>query len=187
MSDLDAHLPGIVAGDATAYARWLAGAEPRLRASLRSFAAHVDTESVLQECLLRAWQVAPKLVPDGRADALLRLAIRMARNLAVDEMRRLRVRPTIVATLAESPLEPALVPADPDPILRKIIAACRELLPRMPAQALDARLSGSGRADRELAAELGLRTNTFLQNFGRARRLLAECLARHGIDVEALR
>lgn len=46
--------------------------------SLRSFAAKVDTEAVLQESLLRVWQVAPKVVPDGRENCLLRLGVRIA-------------------------------------------------------------------------------------------------------------
>jgi len=55
VTDLDRHLPAIVAGDAQAFAAWLAGAEPRIRASLRGFAAQVDVEAVLQETLLRVW------------------------------------------------------------------------------------------------------------------------------------
>ena len=90
MIDLDAHLPAIQAGDADAFGRWLAGAEPGLRESLRSFAASVDTEAVLQESLLRTWQVAPRVVSDGKPNTLLRLAVRIARNLAVSERRRLR-------------------------------------------------------------------------------------------------
>lgn|GEM_PF-4888184 len=38
--------------------------------------------------------------------------------------------------------------------------------------------------DTELAEGVGMRLNTFLQNFARARRLLAECLARAGIAVD---
>jgi hypothetical protein len=64
---------------------------------------------------------------------------------------------------------------------------CREKLPRKPAMALQARLSGSFRPDHELASGLGMTLNTFLQNFTRARRLLAECLTRHGVDLEAER
>jgi hypothetical protein len=37
--------PAIALGDAGAFGRWLAGAEPRLRESLRPFAARVDTEA----------------------------------------------------------------------------------------------------------------------------------------------
>ena len=183
--DLDTHLPGIVAGDPDAYAAWVAGAEPRLRASLRSFAAHVDAEAILQECLLRVWQVAPRFDADGRPNALLRLAMQIARNLALSELRRLRVRPSLVSSLTEgSRPEPMVEPVSPDPLLRRVIAACREKLPRKPAQALEARLTGSFRPDAELAAKLGMALNTFLQNFTRARRLLAQCLVRHGVDLE---
>src|SRR6185295_3065115 len=91
--DLDIHLTALAAGDAGAFGRWLAGAEPCLRASLRPFAARVDTEAALQEALLRTWQVAPRHTPDGRPNSLLRLAQRIARNLCIDEARRARAAP----------------------------------------------------------------------------------------------
>ena len=93
MIDLDVHLALIVAGDATAFARWLAGAEYTVRVSLASFAAVVDVEAVLQESLLRVWQVAPRFVADGEPNGLLRLAIRIGRNLCVSELRRTKTRP----------------------------------------------------------------------------------------------
>src|SRR5690606_14601871 len=71
--DLDVHLAAIVAGDTRAFGRWLAGAEAPVRDSLRSFARVVDVEAVLQEALLRVWQVAPRFEPDGRPNGLLRL------------------------------------------------------------------------------------------------------------------
>ena len=72
-----------------------------------------------------------------------------------------------------------------DPFLRRAIDDCRRQLgDGKPAQALEARLaSGGAEPDETLAARLSMRVNTFLQNFTRARRLLAECLARHGIDI----
>jgi DNA-directed RNA polymerase specialized sigma24 family protein len=185
MIDLDVHLPAIALGDAGAFGRWLAGAEPCLRRSLRPFAARVDTEAALQEALLRTWQVAPRHAPDGRPDSLLRLALRIARNLAIDEVRRARVAPMEDAALeealvAESP-EPS---AGPDPFLRRVIEECRRLLPGKPAEALAARLaSGGAEPDEQLAEQLGMRLNTFLQNFTRARKLLAECLDKRRVDV----
>jgi RNA polymerase sigma-70 factor (ECF subfamily) len=176
---LDQLVPAIVAGDADAFGRWLAGVEPRLRASLSSFAEQVDAEAVLQECMLRIWQVAPRFVDDGRPDALVRLAIRIARNLAIGELRRRRIDP---ATCLQ--VEPAETVVPGDPLLREVIAGCREKLPGKPAAALQARLDGAWRPDVELAEELGMKLNTFLQNFTRARKLLADCLSKHGIDVE---
>lgn len=185
--DLDAHLPSIIAGDADAFGRWLAGAERPVRESLRSFATVVDVEAVLQEALLRVWQVAPRFVPDGRPNGLLRLGVRIARNLAVSEVRRRRAVPAeledVEAALAED--ERPVTP--PDPMLRDAIRTCREALPERPRQALDARLaSGGGAGDGDLAESLGMRLNTFLQNFTRARQMLAECLRRRGVvlDVE---
>lgn len=182
MHDLDVHLPAIVAGDASAFGSFVAGAETRLRHSLTSFAGHVDVEAVVQECLLRIWQVAPKVVPDGRPNTLLRLSIRVARNLAISETRRRRVDPAVVSRL-ERETEGVVDPEIPDPKLREVIALCRDRLPDKPAAALTARLEGPWRADVDLAADLGMQPNTFLQNFTRARKLLAACLGAHGIDL----
>jgi DNA-directed RNA polymerase specialized sigma24 family protein len=181
--DLDIHLAAIIGGDTRAFAAWLAGAEPPVRDSLRSFARAIDVEAVLQETLLRVWQVAPRFVLDGRANGLLRLAIRIGRNLAVSEVRRTRATPTDGDDL-EAALAAAEVPAPPDPMLRRAIGECRDKLPPRPRQALDARLTGAGGHDDDhLAASLGMRLNTFLQNVTRARQLLADCLARRGVTV----
>jgi DNA-directed RNA polymerase specialized sigma24 family protein len=179
VTDLDHHVPAIQGGDPDAFGHWVAAVEATVRLTLRSFAAAVDTEAVLQETLLRVWQVAPRFVPDGRPNGLLRLAIRVARNLAVSERRRLRPEePTRDAIDVEAPL------VTPDPLLRQLIEDCRDELPAKPAQALAARLSAGGaEADEVLADRLAMRLNTFLQNFTRARRLLADCLERHGVDL----
>lgn len=186
MIDLDAHFAGIAAGDATAFARWLAGAEPCLRQSLRPFAARVDTEAVIQEALLRTWQVAPRHAPDGRPNSLLRLALRIGKNLCIDETRRARLTPADDEALEHASAkitdpEPA---SGPDPWLRRIIDECKKLLPGKPAEALAARLeSGGAEPDDTLAERLGMRLNTFLQNFTRARKLLGECLEKRRVDL----
>ncbi|MBI5068361.1 MAG: hypothetical protein HZB56_08965 [Deltaproteobacteria bacterium] len=188
MADLDRHLPQIAAGDPDAFARWVAGAEPRVRDGLRSFAVAVDVEAVLQEALLRVWQVAPRFRPDGRENGLLRLAIRIARNAAVSD---LRARGREVSEEEEHltrRLEEAAAghaAEAPDPLLRRLIARCREILPAKPRAALDARLrSAGGDADAVLAEGLRMRLNTFLQNVTRARRALADCLRRGGVELE---
>ncbi|HEX8106410.1 MAG TPA: hypothetical protein VF516_01730, partial [Kofleriaceae bacterium] len=112
--DLDTHLAAIIAGETRAFGAWLAGAEPHVRDSLRSFARVIDVEAVLQETLLRVWQVAPRFIPDGRANGLLRLAIRIGRNLAISEVRRTRATPTGGDDL-EAALSAAEAPAAPDP------------------------------------------------------------------------
>jgi DNA-directed RNA polymerase specialized sigma24 family protein len=187
MTDLDVHLPAIAAGDAEAFAAWLAGGERRVRLSLRSFATHVDTEALLQETLLRVWQVAPRVKPDGRPDALLRLAVRTGRNLAVSELRRARLQPVEIDELerAAATLEGGPPPDRAgDPFLRQAIVDCHGRLPARPARALDARLESAGsERDVVLADRVGMRPNTFLQNITRARRLIAECLRRRGIDL----
>jgi DNA-directed RNA polymerase specialized sigma24 family protein len=181
-------LAAIGAGDATAFARWLAGAEDRLRGSLRSFAERVDVESVMQETLVRVWQVAPRVQPDGRADPLLRLAIRIARNLAISDLRRRRLEPVEPDALDRLAVEAeALAPAPDrwrDPLLRRAIEDCSRRLPARPAAALNARLSSAGaEPDTRVAEQIGMRVNTFLQNVIRARRFLADCLRKRGIDL----
>lgn len=180
MTDSDVLHAQIAAGDADAFGQWLAVAEPRVRGSLASFARVVDVEAVLQEALVRVWQVAPRFTPDGQPDSLIRFAVRIARNLAVSELRRTKARAIEVEDLDEGV---TLVPA-PDPMLRQAIVECRDKLPTKPRMVLDARLEAAGgRDDAELADGLGMRLNTFLQNFTRARQLLAECLGKRGIEV----
>jgi RNA polymerase sigma-70 factor (ECF subfamily) len=185
-TDLDVHLPGIRGGDTQAFAAWLSAAEPSLRRGLRSFARQVDVEAVLQEALLRTWQVAPRFEPDGKPNGLVRLAQRIAWNLAVSETRRLaRSVATDPEVLAAGVDETTTVEQRlPDPLLRETIAGCREKLPPRPKEALAARLEGAGGVpDTTLAERLGMEKNTFLQNFTRARKLLLECLRRAGVDV----
>jgi RNA polymerase sigma-70 factor (ECF subfamily) len=189
LSDAGAELGLIGAGDRDAFTRWLARAERPLRASLATFARRVDVEAVLQETLLRVWQVAPRVQPDGAPEPLLRLGVRIARNLALSELRRARLDPAELEVL-ERAAHAAAPPADreagpADPLLRAHIARCCAALPPRPAAALEARLTAAGaEPDRVLADRLGMRLNTFLQNFGRARKLLLDCLRRQGVVVE---
>jgi RNA polymerase sigma-70 factor (ECF subfamily) len=187
--DLDRHLPAIVAGDADAFALWVAGAEPALRRTLRPLAAHVDAEAVVQEALIRVWQTAPRFVPDGRPNGLLRLGVRIALNLALSARRRLRAS-AAPADMIERLIEEAgevEAAAAPDPILRRRIEECRDRLPDRASSALRERLSAAGgEPDERLAARLGMRLNTFLQNFTRARRLLAQCLEESGLTLEEI-
>jgi RNA polymerase sigma factor (sigma-70 family) len=181
--DLDLHLPAIAAGEVEAFARFLAGAEQPLRRALGSFAAQVDVEAVVQETLLRVWQVAPRFSPDGRPHALLRFAHRCARNLCISEARRRRV--AVSQALDDgADLAGALVPEPPpDPLLRRVMEECRRRLPTKPQRALAARLESEGDLpDSALATRLGMTLNTFLQNFTRARKLLAECLRKRGVE-----
>jgi DNA-directed RNA polymerase specialized sigma24 family protein len=174
----DELLPLIAAGDALAFGRWVAGCEHSLRLSLRRFAASCDTEAVLQEALLRVWQVAPKFKPDGKPDALLRFAAVTARNVALSEVRKLGTR------MPELPAELEAVATSTDPLLRAAVNDCREKLPKQPRLALDQRLESAGSDDDHVLAErVGMKLNTFLQNFTRARKLLAECLGKRGIDL----
>ena len=173
MTDLDFLWPAIARADATAFARFLAHAELPLRRSLAAFARGVDVEAVLQEALLRVWQVAPRYEPDGRPNSLLRLSVRIARNLALDEVKRTRRAPLVPGDVETA----GYLEATGDPLLREVVAGCLDELPPKPKEALRARLeSGGGDADSLLSERCHMTLNTFLQNVTRARRLLAECL-----------
>jgi RNA polymerase sigma-70 factor (ECF subfamily) len=134
------------------------------------------------------WQVAPRFVRDGRPDGLLRLGIRIARNLALDELRRVR-RELFDDTAIEMALAAAAERAlgdqgAPDPLLRRAIAECRALLRGQPRLALEARLDSAGAdSDETLAERLSMRRSTFLQNLSRARKAIAECLRKHGVEA----
>ena len=184
MRDLDEFLPAIQARDQEALARWLAGAERPLRLSLRRFARQVDTEAVMQETLLRVWLGAARCRPDGTPNALLRLAVTTARHLAIDAIRH--DRPGSFGDFgSDSPLSVDPSPP-PDPLFASRILECLEQLHGQPRAAMLARLEVAGsRPDKSLAAALGMTLNTFLQNVTRARRLIAECLRRRGIEVTA--
>lgn len=176
---IDADLVRAVAGgDTAAFARWLAEAEPALRRSLRSFSAVCDVEAVVQETLLRVWYGREAVAPHPGGRTLDRLAFTIGRRLAVDEARRAgRESP-----VAEPPEPPPRSDGLSDPLLRARIERCRRQLPAKPRAALDARLDAEGtRRDSELASDLGMRSNTFLQNLSRARRLLLSCLERAGV------
>jgi DNA-directed RNA polymerase specialized sigma24 family protein len=178
-------LARISAGDSLAFGQWASSVESSLRGTLRPFAALVDTEVVMQESLLRLWQVAPRLRHDGKPNALLRFAVVTARNVAFSELRKVTPTPTELDVLNRAlEAQQSVAPQTPDPHLRELIARCREKLPPQPAQALAQRLSGL-HDDATLAKAVRMTVNTFLQNVTRARRLLAECLKKAGVDLDA--
>ncbi len=176
----------IAAGDSAAFGLWVAGVESSLRRTLRPFAALLDTEAVLQEGLLRVWTVAPRFVPDGKPNALLRFAAVTVRNVAVSELRKSKPsREQLDALESELTALEGVTPSLPDPHLREVISQCRDALPGKPKLALEQRLAGGGTEDdTTLAERLGMTLNTFLQNFTRARKLLAECLKKRGVELD---
>ncbi len=184
MLDLDIHAAAIAAGDAAAFACFLRDAERPLRGALTRYAASVDTEAILQEAMLRVWQLAPRFTPDGKPNALLRYAARIASNLAIDAARRVREQPLDPLDAGAQPVSSR---ARPIPLLRQLIQRCRNALPKQPARALGARLdSAGGEPDTRLAALVRMQPNTFLQNVTRARRLLADCLRKAGVEPALL-
>jgi RNA polymerase sigma-70 factor (ECF subfamily) len=185
LSDLEQEqLSAIIGGDEHAFGQWMVDAEPTIRLSLHSFAAVVDTEAVVQETLLRVWQVAPRFRNDGQPRGLIRLGVRIARNLAISETRKSRSIGADEDELGRRLAEDSPPAPTPDPFLRKAIEDCRDKLPGKPLSVLTARLgSAGGDADATLAAGLGMTANTFLQNFTRARKFLLSCLEEQGIQI----
>lgn len=178
-------LSELAKGDANAFARWASSVEHPLRSALRPFATSVDTEAVLQETLLRIWQVAPRFTHDGQPNALLRFAMRTARNVAVSEWRRQGRAEQQEALERHLSAELEIAPITPDPHLRAQISKCREKLPGQPKVAMEQRLAAEGTEDDSvLAARVGMSLNTFLQNFTRARRFLKGCLEKTGIHLD---
>jgi RNA polymerase sigma-70 factor (ECF subfamily) len=182
---IDRAFDAVRRGDQAAFAAWLRLVELPLRDRLRSFAQAVDVEAVLQEGLLRMWQLAPRVRLEGH-QASLRYAAHLTRNLALMETRHLgrmdRVDAERLAALPELRVEPS---PPPDPALRRLIERCLDALPGRPREALRARIrDGAASPDRELAVALHMKLNTFLQNIVRARRQVADCLERHGVARE---
>jgi RNA polymerase sigma-70 factor (ECF subfamily) len=190
MTPVDAAWQEVRRGSEAGFRAWLPLVEPVLWRALRSFAPAVDVEAIVQEALLRMWIIAPVQPLEGE-NASLRFALRLVRNLAIDEARRRgrEVPPDTGGTAAGDDSRDPLPPAAPaplaDPLLRRAILACIDKLPRQPKAALRARLDAAGVfPDRLLAERLAMQLNTFLQNVTRARRLVEECLAASGIAVK---
>jgi DNA-directed RNA polymerase specialized sigma24 family protein len=174
-------------GDEEAFARWMGMVEIPLRKSLRAFARAVDVEVVVQETFARMWLAAvdSARILEGN-HASLRFAFRVARNVALEEMRRYGrgrlVDPEQLDGLPEGRVEAEW----PDPALRQAIADCFERLPGRLRKALQSRVREGWRPDRELAESLRMKLNTFLQNIVRGRRLLATCLERRGVRLSEI-
>ena len=171
-------------GNQDAFARWMGLVELPLRRSLWRFARVVDVEVVVQETFMRMWLAARDQAREiSGSHASLKFAYRVARNVALEELRRarqdLRIDLEELDGLPEGRFEVPL----PDPALARAIRDCREKLPEQPRRALSARIDQGHMPDRALAERLRMKANTFLQNVVRARRLLRECLERRGVRL----
>lgn len=186
MSAIDALFARVREGDAEAFAEWMGCAERPIRASLFRFARAVDLEVVMQETFLRMWLMATRPGPalDGE-NASLRMALAVARNVAREEVRRARLGTLVPLDELEDAADLAVEPdPGPDPGLAEAIRDCVERIPGRPQAALVLRIAqGAARPDRDLAAALGLKLNTFLQHIVRARRSLRDCLERKGVEL----
>jgi len=186
LRDIDRLFAAARDGDLPSFEEWMGSVELPIRLSLRRFARAVDAESIVQETFLRMWVLAndKERTLEGE-NASLRFALGVARNLVRSEARRFGKE----VLLPAGDMPEVEVPPDPVPDhgLRAAILRCIEKLARKPMAALRARLSGGGLSpDRDLAAELGMTLNTFLQNITRARRQVAVCLEQQGVELEGI-
>jgi DNA-directed RNA polymerase specialized sigma24 family protein len=172
-------------GGAEAFAEWMGTIEIPLRSSLRRFARAVDVEVVMQETFIRMWLVANDhaRVLEG-PDASLKFAFRVARNVALEEVRRNQLGRLVDLDDLQNLPEGSYDPEPCDPALARAIADCFRRLPDKPRQALGARLDDDCLPDRVLAERLRMRLNTFLQNIVRARKSMGKCLEGRGVRVE---
>ena len=181
--DLDvAEWEAIVRRDEDVFKRWLERCQIHLRLSLRSFAAVVDVEVVVQETAIRVWERASTIVPDGRPAFLARWAVTVARNKARNEIKRAEHE----VPLEEPPDRPdtQIVRAGIDPFLRARLHACRERLPAALRRVIDVILADGGeRSARECATASRMSYDAFRQNLARGRRALEACLREYGIEV----
>ena len=189
MTEIDELWDQVRLGDERAFGDWMGRVERPIHRMLRPFAPAVDTESVVQETLVRMWHLSqhPKRKLEGD-NASLRFAFGMARNLARNLARKYRrehLLPTSDSTDDESPV---VEDVRPDPFLRWIIEKCLAALVGPLRRALGVRLEDGHRPAPELARSVRMTVNTFHQNVARARKSVAECLRKHGVDEhEALR
>src|SRR6266516_4277521 len=109
-------------GDLEAFAEWVRMVEIPLRRSLRRFARAVDVEVVVQETLLRMWLLAndPQWVLEGD-NASLKVAFRVARNVALEEIRRFRQDRFVNMNTLDSLPEGWVEPEVPEPALGQAI------------------------------------------------------------------
>jgi DNA-directed RNA polymerase specialized sigma24 family protein len=170
--------------DVEGFARWMSLVERPLRASLRRFARAVDVEVVMQETFLRMWLAAQNPLREFEGDnATLRFALKVGRNVALEEIRHLRAERSVAIEDLRPDEEPSMPPSPVrDDGYLHAIRECIERLKGPPKKALLARLHGGHRyGDRYLASLTGMQPNTFLQNVARARKAVAECLHEKGL------
>src|SRR5580765_4867023 len=127
------------------------------------------------------WVLATRHLRDLEGEnASLRFAIGLARNLARSEARRMgRVQFLPPEDLPEVVVEP---PPAPDPGLAAAIRDCVGRLTGKLRVVLQARIErGAHHPDRDLANQLNMKLNTFLQNVVRARQQMRKCLEGKGV------
>ena len=189
MTDIDRLWSEVCAGDQQAFGDWMGRVERPILRSLGPFARAVDTESVVQETLMRMWHLSQD---DSRRlegeNASLRFAIGTAHNLARNMARKQRREHLVPPGILPDGINDA--PTDPprDPLLGRIIEKCIEALSARAKSVLLARLQHGHVDDQTSAGRLRMTLNTFFQNVTRARRHLDECLQKNGVhEHEAFR
>ncbi len=188
MKDIDLLWAEACLGDREAFVDWMGRVERPIHRSLARYARAVDTESVVQEALLRMWHLSKQ---DGGSlsgeNASLRWCIGITRNLARNLARRHR-REHLLPEEDMPEGDDGAAPPLPDPFLRELIQRCIEALPAALKRAILVRIELGHRLAAEQAQRARMTVNTFHQNVTRARRGLDACLETSGVrEHEAFR
>ncbi len=168
------------AGDAEAAQLLLDRLAPRLyRLALRLLADPAEAEDIVQEAMLRLWQIAPDWQPGAAQPATW--VYRVAMNLATDRLRRRRsVALDAVAEPADeapAPLQ-AMLDADRE---RALEAALAQLPDRQRTAVVLRHLEGLSNPEIAALMEIGVEAVESLT--ARGKRRLAELLAPRRADL----
>jgi DNA-directed RNA polymerase specialized sigma24 family protein len=183
--DLDTLWQAACHRDQRSFGDWMGRVERPIRLSLYHWARLVDVEGIVQEACLRMWVRAGDtgVPPLTGTNASLRFAIVLAKNLARNEARK-RVREEVLPPedMPDVVVEPD---PDPEPRLRSAIRECVEALTGKLSQVMSLRLGNDGSlSDRELAEQIPMKVNTFVQNVVRARKQIDTCLDGKGFPAK---
>jgi len=186
-------------GDREAFARLLESHLERVWGVVwRVLRHHEDTEDVVQEVFLSAWQALPGFRGDARlATWLQTIAVSRALNhraRASEKVRRASIpleapvggRGEVASRAGGAGASPGFDPPDPHPAasplralegreLRRRLAACLDKLPREWRAVLALR-DGAGESYEAIAAALDLALGTVRSRLARARMALKECV-----------
>jgi RNA polymerase sigma-70 factor (ECF subfamily) len=173
MSDANAELMlRAAAGDELAFGELVRRTQPLVAGIVYRYLGHArETEDLVQEVYLRAWEARARYRPDARFSTWIGT---IAARLCLNERDKLRRRET-----AELAGTPAAAPDGPDRADSEAVRKAVLSLPDAQRMAVVLRYYG-GLSDREAAEAMGQSLSALQALLFRARQKLIELLARTG-------